>query len=66
MFGTLHKAAMDRHQPSCPNCFREMARTYAIRDRDGRPDVRDNAFRCYYCNVYSAEAIEASASQSLQ
>jgi hypothetical protein len=66
MSETVHKIGMaGPRPPACPNCFRPMASSKGIRDREGREE-RTNAFRCYHCNVYSAELADPALSQRMQ
>jgi hypothetical protein len=67
MSATVHKIGMDSPRaPACPNCFRPMASCKGIRDHEGGREERANAFRCYYCNVYSAEPADPALSRLVQ
>jgi hypothetical protein len=43
-----------------------MASSKGIRDHEGGREERANAFRCYYCNVYSAEPADPALAQRMQ
>jgi len=43
-----------------------MASSKGTRDHEGNKEERANAFRCYYCNVYSAEPADSATSQRVQ
>jgi len=67
MSATVHNSGMESSRPpACPNCFRPMASSKGIRDHEGGREERANAFRCYYCNIYSAEPTEPASSQGVQ
>ena len=67
MSATVHKIGMEGSRPpACPNCFRPMASSKGIRDHEGGREERANAFRSYYCNVYSAELADPALSQRMQ
>jgi hypothetical protein len=67
MSTSVQKTGMESPRPpACPNCFRPMASSKGIRDYEGGREERTNAFRCYYCNIYSAESTEPASSQSVQ
>jgi hypothetical protein len=67
MSATTQKTGMETPRaPACPNCFRPMASSKGVRDYEGGREERANAFRCVYCNVYSAEAAEPAPSPGVQ